>query len=719
MSGKVVIWREVSGGALSTVVGLPVILACALIVTAPLDRSLLALGVQSALVCALGGTLIGSWLAGIAGQVAGPRIALSLLIAGHLAATPGVTASDFVVLVGAATVLCGLVQMTMGAVRLGSLVSFLPFPVLSGFLTAVNLGIMLSQFPLVCAGLLPQFPAQADLPQPMSILAVLATVGAMAAAVRWLPRVPGTIAGLTAGCAAFYGTGWLVQPGFTYVNEALGQLSLGNNPIAIYGMHELPLSRNLIPHAVALAILASLEALLSALTIQRMTGRPLNANRELIGMGLTNVAIGLAGGLPAAGSPLRSEAVIRAGAQTRAAPALEGLFNLCIAVFGTKLLVLVPTAVVSGTLIATTWASLRTWGVNPLLRIVRTMLTGQGLNRQRLLGDLATMLLVLAVGLLFGPSAGVGFGVVCAMALFILKSGQSLVRGTVTLRHKRSTLQRSAVAREVLDARGAEVTFIELGGSLFFGSADALVRAATPCIARRGVLIVSLEQVTDIDSSGAMALCDIARACSAAQCQFWIAGSKLIERDRSILAAAGVFDFVRPNQLIDTADHALERAENHLLEDAGSQTRHVSLPLAKAGIFRGLVGEELELVRGFLISRHLAQGEALFNRGDPVDGLYIIDEGQIGIRIEDAHGMRRRIAAFTPGTMIGEIAFVEGGDRSAQAIAEEESVLWLLKREYLPDIERANPKVVHILFANIAREVAARLRNTTEVLRQR
>ncbi len=64
MSGRVVIWREVGGGALSALVGLPVILACALIVTAPLDRTLLPLGVQSALVTALGGTLIGSWLPG-------------------------------------------------------------------------------------------------------------------------------------------------------------------------------------------------------------------------------------------------------------------------------------------------------------------------------------------------------------------------------------------------------------------------------------------------------------------------------------------------------------------------------------------------------------------------------------------------------------------------------------------------------------------------------
>ena len=122
---------------------------------------------------------------------------------------------------------------------------------------------------------------------------------------------------------------------------------------------------------------------------------------------------------------------------------------------------------------------------------------------------------------------------------------------------------------------------------------------------------------------------------------------------------------------------------------------------------------------GFFEERHLSRGDVLFKKGDPVDGLYVIVEGQIGVRIEDAHGVSRRIAAFTPGTMIGEIAFIEGGNRSAQVVTEEESRLWVLKRERLADIEKADPKIVHKLIVNITREIADRLRHTTDDLRRR
>ena len=127
----------------------------------------------------------------------------------------------------------------------------------------------------------------------------------------------------------------------------------------------------------------------------------------------------------------------------------------------------------------------------------------------------------------------------------------------------------------------------------------------------------------------------------------------------------------------------------------------------------------MAVVRSFFEERHLSSGETLFKKGDPVDGLYVIDEGQIGVRIEDVHGVSRRIAAFTPGTMIGEIAFIEGGNRSAMVVAEEESRLWLLKRERLGDIEKVDPKIVHNLIVNITREIAARLRHTTDDLRRR
>ena len=717
--------KEIYGAGVGTLIGLPGILACALILAAPLGAGLFSLAVQSTVVSAVGAALIGSWLGGMRVHFSGPRISLTLLIAADLAHNAQFSAGTFLVLVGAATALSGVFQVLMGALRLGSLIRFLPFPVLAGFMTAVNIAVLWTQAPFILAGLAPGFEARADLPQPMSLIALAAAlaIGLIPQGVlqRSLPRslhlLPPALLGWMVGTAVFYLASFLLAGHWQYVNESLAKLSLTANAITIFGMDELPLSRQLIPHALALAILGALETLMSAASVQKRTGQTLYANRELVGQGITNMLIGLAGGLPVAGMSQRTETAVAAGAGTRAAGALSGLMTLLLVTAGAPFLGLLPTAVICGGLIALSIGSLRQWGIEPLRRMLGA---ARGPQRQRRLwGDIATVFLVMAVGLAFGPSAGVGFGVLCAMALFIIKSGQSLVREQVTLRNKRSTLQRSVLAREVLDARGYEVSFIELGGALFFGSADTLIRAATPCVIQRGILIISLEHVSDIDSSGAMALCDVAGACRNVQCQFWLAGAGNIERYRPVLAAAGLFELVLPNQLMDSADHALERAEQHLLDDAGAATRHVSQPMARAGIFRGLEGPDLAVVRGFMEERHLAHGETLFAKGDPVDGLYIINAGQIGISVEDALGVRRRIAAFTPGTMIGEIAFVEGGDRSAQAVAEEESVLWLLKREDLPEIEAANPKIVHILFANIAREIAARLRSTTEVLRQR
>ena len=717
--------KEIYGAGVGTLIGLPGILACALILAAPLGADMFSLAVQSTVISAVGAAMIGSWLGGMRVHISGPRISLTLLIAADLAQNAQFSAATFLVLVGAATALSGVFQVLMGALRLGSLIRFLPFPVLAGFMTGVNLAVLWTQAPFILAGLAPGFDARADLPQPTSLLAlaVALATGLMPQTVlqRFLPRslhlLPPALIGWVVGTAVFYLAGFLLSGDWHYVNQSLAGLSLTAHAITLFGVDELPLSRQLIPHALALAVLGALETLMSAASVQKRTGQMLFANRELIGLGITNMLIGLAGGLPAAGMAQRTENAVAAGARTRAAGALSGVLTLLLVTAGAPFLGLLPTAVICGGLIALSFGSLRQWGIEPVRRMLGAARGRQG--QRRLWGDIATMFLVLAVGLAFGPSAGVGFGVVCAMALFIMKSGQSLVREQVTLRNKRSTLQRSALARQVLETRGDEASFINLGGALFFGSADALIRAATPRVIRRGVLIVSLEQVSDIDSSGAVALCEVALACRNVQCQFWLAGTGTIERYRPVMAAAGLFELVLPNQLVDSADHALERAEQHLLDEAGAATRHVSQPMARAGIFRGLEGPDLAVVRGFMQERHLAHGATLFVKGDPVDGLYIINAGQIGISIEDALGVRRRIAAFTPGTMIGEIAFVEGGDRSAQAVAEEESVLWLLKREDLPAIEAANPKIVHILFANIAREIAARLRSTTEVLRQR
>jgi SulP family sulfate permease len=118
---------------LAALLGLPGVLACALVVAGPLDDALFPMAVQSALVSVLCASLLGCWLSGIRGQISGPRIALSLLITADLATVPNPTPAALLMLIGALTALTGVTQIGMGLSRLGSMVRYLPFPLLAGF----------------------------------------------------------------------------------------------------------------------------------------------------------------------------------------------------------------------------------------------------------------------------------------------------------------------------------------------------------------------------------------------------------------------------------------------------------------------------------------------------------------------------------------------------------------------------------------------------------
>jgi sulfate permease, SulP family len=157
------IGRELSGAAIATLIGLSGILACALILAAPLGSAFFSLAVQSAVISAIGAAVIGPLFGGMRVHLSGPRISLSLLIAAELAHNPQLSAGQFLVLIGAATALCGVFQVLMGALRLGSLIKFLPFPVLTGFLTAVGAIVLFSQANIVFAGWVPGFDARLDL----------------------------------------------------------------------------------------------------------------------------------------------------------------------------------------------------------------------------------------------------------------------------------------------------------------------------------------------------------------------------------------------------------------------------------------------------------------------------------------------------------------------------------------------------------------------------
>lgn len=135
-------------------------------------------------------------------------------------------------------------------------------------------------------------------------------------------------------------------------------------------------------------------------------------------------------------------------------------------------------------------------------------------------------------------------------------------------------------------------------------------------------------------------------------------------------------------------------------------------PLAEIPLFAGLSESELAVVAERVRQRRYREGDTIFHRDDPGVALYIILSGRIKIHNETGEGADMIIAVLQPGDFFGELAVLDGDERSADATTVEPSELLMLTREDMHDIIQRHPKIG----INLLMTVAGRLRRTTSAL---
>jgi SulP family sulfate permease len=162
-------------------------------------------------------------------------------------------------------------------------------------------------------------------------------------------------------------------------------------------------------------------------------------------------------------------------------------------------------------------------------------------------------------------------------------------------------------------------------------------------------------------------------------------------------------------------DQALEAAEDRLLADISllSTDAHEAIELGQTLLAQGLDQAELKLLRAELHTEHIATGALLFRQGDAADGFYLTVQGDVGIRLP---GSQRRLVSFAPGTMVGEMAALARGQRSADAVAETPLTVLRLPADTLDRLRREQPVLASKLLNNIALHLAGRLRELTQDL---
>ncbi|NBS59479.1 MAG: SulP family inorganic anion transporter, partial [Betaproteobacteria bacterium] len=221
----------------------------------------------------------------------------------------GVEAGSVVLMLTLMGLICGLLQVAFGAVGLGRLIKYMPYPVVSGYLSGVGLIIILSQIPKLL-GLPKEASLWAGLFSPSSwqwqgVIVGLVTVTVMAAAPRFTKAVPAAILALAAGVLAYFALG-LADPGlYTLAGNPLVVGPLGGSDAsfgdaiagrwkAIGSLDYALLGKLLIP-AATLAVLLSIDTLKTCVVLDALTRSRHDSNRELIGQGLGNLASAFVG----------------------------------------------------------------------------------------------------------------------------------------------------------------------------------------------------------------------------------------------------------------------------------------------------------------------------------------------------------------------------------------------------------------------------------------
>jgi sulfate permease, SulP family len=159
--------------------------------------------------------------------------------------------------------------------------------------------------------------------------------------------------------------------------------------------------------------------------------------------------------------------------------------------------------------------------------------------------------------------------------------------------------------------------------------------------------------------------------------------------------------------------------EEILRENFDQRGQAAVLALEQTDFLDGVPARDLNELRSVLKLHEFKAGEAICREGDPGDKMWLLVKGSVSVRLDVADDRKsRRIASLTRGTVFGEMALIEGAPRSATIVADEDVACYELSDADFAVLLRDRPAIATTVMRNIARELARRLRRTSEDLRQ-
>ena len=617
--------------------------------------------------------------------------------------------------------LSGFLQILYGLLKGGRLIKYIPFPVVSGYLSGVGLIIAIGQLPKLLG-----FPKDTsledglmspDLWQWPGIAVGLITIVVMIAAPRVTKKIPAAILGLFAGIMGYFILSLFIP----------SLLVLTPNSLVIGSIHasapffETVAGRfksllairmtdvQLVVHsALALSALLSIDTLKTCVVLGALTKSRNDSNQELIGQGIANLTSFFAGGMAGSGTMGPSVVNFSSGGRKPQSSVIEGILVVMAILVLAPLIAWVPIGALAGILLVVAFRMFD-WHAVHLLKHPETRF------------DFAVIAAVVIVAETVDLIAASATGIGLAILLFIRDQIRvSVLRRRATLKETSSKTYRLEDEHHILQEHGDDAAVYELQGNLFFGTTDYLFTMLEADLNTRKWLLFDMRRVQSLDYTAAhlFSLMQDRLAPRGGELLFSGMPSSLPsgqDLQKYMLEVGLIKEDGGGIRVFETRDAALEWMENQILQETGWEAaghEQDALDLKQIDLLRETDEETITALRCCIHERSVKTGEKIFVSGESGDEIFLIRRGIIQIFLPLKGGKHHHLATFCRGDYFGEMAFLDHHQRSAEAIAKTDGDLYVLSRKEFNDQVYIDSVLGVRIFARIARAISLRLRQT-------
>ena len=499
---------DITGGITAGIVALPLALAFGIQAFGGInDPSAASMGALAGLV---GATLLGFFAAlfgGTPSQISGPTGPMTVITAGLISgvwASSSGNLSTVLITMSLAGLFCGLFQILFGIIKLGKLVRYIPYPVLSGFMSGIGVIIILQQIyplfgmksPVLVVDMILDFPEIVS--EGFSLEALLLGLGTIAI-ISLLPKViknpnvPVTLVALVVMTLIALPLGLADKYIIGSIPTGLPMPFFANGSVDLSGIDwTLALKHAVIP-GLTLAGLGSIDTLLTSVVADNITKTKHDSNQELIGQGIGNAMAGLFCGISGAGATMRTVVNVRSGGRGKISGMVHAMLLLAILLGLGSLVKHVPLAVLAGILITVGWGIIDFRGFRDLRKIPHD--------------DAFVLIVVFLTTVFVDLLTAVGIGMVIACVLF-MKRASDMVEKQYDSHEINGFDKENPWPDEggMPDKAKHSIYVQRLNGPVFFGSITGFKSVMQDIPADVKIVIIRMKNVPFMDQSGLYAM---------------------------------------------------------------------------------------------------------------------------------------------------------------------------------------------------------------------